>query len=61
MFYCNILSLPATIILTFITEWEGISTFEGYGNIGFQVSVFKFIITIYYYYYIFFRDFLTQI
>ncbi|KAN0035642.1 hypothetical protein ACTA71_004925 [Dictyostelium dimigraforme] len=40
MFYCNVLSLPATLLLTFITEWEGISTYEGYGNIGFQFCFF---------------------
>ncbi|KAF2070297.1 hypothetical protein CYY_008389 [Polysphondylium violaceum] len=40
MFYCNILSMPATIVLTFITEWEGISTFTGYADLGFQFCFF---------------------
>ncbi|EGC37582.1 hypothetical protein DICPUDRAFT_149816 [Dictyostelium purpureum] len=36
MFYCNILSMPATILLTYVTEWEGISSYEGYSDLGFQ-------------------------
>ncbi|EGG24720.1 hypothetical protein DFA_02964 [Cavenderia fasciculata] len=36
MFYCNILSLPATILLTLLTEGKGLLTFEGYSNLGFQ-------------------------
>ncbi|GAM27583.1 hypothetical protein SAMD00019534_107590 [Acytostelium subglobosum LB1] len=37
MFYCNIISIPATIVLTVLTEGEGIMSYGGYGNLGFQV------------------------
>eukprot|EP01132_Coremiostelium_polycephalum_P001005 gene1005-1275_t len=40
MFYCNLLALPFTIVLTYITEWEGISKYEGYANLGFQFCFF---------------------
>lgn len=40
MFYCNILSIPGTIVLTYVTEWQGISAYEGYSNLGFQFCFF---------------------
>ncbi|EFA77914.1 hypothetical protein PPL_08555 [Heterostelium album PN500] len=36
MFYCNIISIPATIVLTVITEGQGLLQYENYSNLGFQ-------------------------
>jgi len=40
IFYNNLLALPMQIIIVWWLEWDGVQTYDGYSNGGFQFSFF---------------------